>query len=148
MENEPNETMRSGRTALDLQTEERLDLAEFAEACRAIGWTVDWLGDTQYGILLPSGDYERWDGEAELSVLAFALRDAVRMVAPMSHCWPVRYRSMGSARLRQIVSITADRPTPLIAGPHDAGPYDTETECWARALVALYRAGLLPGGKG
>lgn len=130
--------------------EERLDLADVAAACAAAGLMS---ASSSRGLLVRVPGRRkrcRWKGTREHGFLLLVLRDAVRAVLPGSYCKPEITFKGDDRRVEIMVRFRDDRGH--IPGP--AGqtlPWfvigETETECWARALVALHRAGLLPGGR-
>jgi len=126
---------------------EPLDLAELAAACVAVGWRAGLTDMSKFLWVESSEAFFTWHGEGEYPNLAFAFHDAVRSVLRGSYCAPT------------LAEPDADGDWPLCVIPRDADMRipegvpmlvygRTETECWARALVALFRAGLIREGRG
>ncbi|GEM_PF-3588885 len=121
------------------------DMAELAEACVAYGLIA---AATSRGFLLGVPGRRkrcRWRGTQEHGWLLVILRDAVCAVLPGSYCAPT------------LIDPDADHDGPRCVIPRDADMRfpkgvpmlvygRTETECWARALVLLFRAGLIGEG--
>ncbi len=122
---------------------ESLNLAELAEACVAVGLCAT---SSSRGFMLGVPGKRkrcRWRGTAqEHGWLLVILRDVVRKVAPGSYCAPTLTDSEGDREHPLCVLIRDGDMRPL-AGVGFVLYGVTETECWARTLVALYRAGLI-----
>lgn len=138
----------SGRTALSLQTEEHLDLAELAKACELVGLIAGTRHLSKDGYVIEitfpgSRKRLRWGGRKDHGFVGYLLRDAVRRVAPGSHCIPM----LAEGYPPLVVVILDGSRLPIETDPLPSPYYgrgNTETECWARAFVALLRAGMLP----
>lgn len=129
-------------SALSLQTEP-LDLAELAEACEASGLYAA-ASARGLSVCIPGKRKRcRWKGTREHGFLLVLFRDAARVVAPGSFSRPDPRNVSEVAPLLEVHlrTIVGTSLYPRVVSTHRG---QTETECWARALVALYRAGLLP----
>jgi hypothetical protein len=149
---------------------EPLSLTDPQQACIAFGIAdASVLGSTPriYWDPKPEHECERdclvlsWRPEdGESPVFSFALRDAVRKVAPGSYCIPIPTMdraTFDTPALRVVLADEWGHWTPKMdsqkaldkryraSGHSHYG--DTETEAWARALISLWRAGLLPEGQ-
>jgi hypothetical protein len=88
-----------------------------------------------------------WRGDCEFGDLTLILRDAVRKVAPGSFCFPSPYKDEGmsmTVRILEEYGTALKQPDGHPARIRPYGFIPTETEAWAKALIALHENGLLP----
>lgn len=94
----------------------------------------------------PSGYavYTNWDGADEDGLLAFFLRDQVRRVAPGSYCKPIQKHDQKPGFLTRVV--VCDEECRPVFGPDIPVCFaENDTSAYASALIALAKAGVVPG---
>lgn len=125
-----------------------VDLQQLTEALKHFVYDFDpdpTVLKSRYEFRLSeSHGWAEWDGATECPILAFALRDAVRKVAPGSYCIPVPVDQQKDHGPMRVVLKNALGSAFYHGGRSSAGYFeDTETGCWGAALVSLNEAGLL-----